>query len=194
MEAGCWCWGSEHTGGTRCFTSSSGPRRFGGQRAGAPQLCPERGKGGCGQPGHVLVPLPHHLPRALLSLGVPRPREQFPRRASVSPTPSGQRSTTRAERPHFRGIPRGALSPLSDTISQVPACTPAAPCSIPPTSSPRCQGRAPRASRSQLGLPTFTSSNKGSVSSTPPRPPAPPLPLWFLFLSLFLFFIFFLEK
>lgn len=73
---------------------SSGPRRFLGQRAGTPQLCPEMGKGGCGQPGHVLVPLPHRLPRALLSLGVPRPQEQFPRRASVSPTPSGQHNTS----------------------------------------------------------------------------------------------------
>lgn len=189
MEAGCWCWGSEHTAGTRCFTSSSGPRRFGGQRAGAPQLCPERGKGGCGQPGHVLVPLPHHLPRALLSLGVPRPREQFPRRASVSPTPSGQRSTTRAERPHFRGIPRGALSPLSDTISQVPACTPAAPAPFPPLLAPGARAEPPAPPAASSGSPPSPPQTKEAFP-----PPHLVLPLLrFLsgsFFSLFLFFFF----
>lgn len=86
------------------------------------------------------------------------------------------------------GASPGVLSALFQT--PFPTSLPAAPCSIPPTSSPRCQGRAPHASRSQLGLPTFTSSNKGSVSSTPPRPPSPPLPLWFLFLSLSFYFFF----
>lgn len=180
MEAGCWCWCS----------AAQDHGAFWGSGLGPPNCAQRWGKEAAGSPATSSSPCPIASLVLCSLLGCRGPRSNSLAVPQFPQLPRG--STTRAECPHFRGIPRGALSPLSDTISHIPACCPVL---HSPTSSPRCQGRAPHASCSQLGLPTFTSSNKGSVSSTPPHPPAPPLPfLSGSFFSLSLFIFFFLEK
>lgn len=180
MEAGCWCWGS----------AAQDHGAFWGSGLGPPNCAQRWGKEAVGSPATSSSPCPIASLVLCSLLGCRGPRSNSLAVPQFPQLPRGSAAQHELNAPIFGASP-GMLSALFQT--PFPTSLPAAPCSIPPTSSPRCQGRAPHPSRSQLGLPTFTSSNKGSVSSTPPRPPAPPLPLWFLFLSLS-FYFFFLEK